>query len=124
MSKFTFNGDNTQELLASAKGKSPEKKLSKLEKLAKEKAQKKARIKTKCRHSLYLDQEIMHKLYTVSIKEGISVNDLILDSISDLVKGTEIDEESVLTYIENNMKKGKKKSTEEVSTESINRTND
>ena len=121
MSQYTFDGNNTEEMLKKAKGQNSEKKLSKLEKLAEEKAKKKAKTKSKRRHSLYLDEEIMHKLYTVSIKKGISVNDLILDSIIELVKGTEIDEESVLIYKRNNINKGRKK---EESTESISRTND
>ena len=44
MSKFTFGGNNTQEMLANAKGQSTEKKLSKLEKMAKEKSKNKKTI--------------------------------------------------------------------------------
>lgn len=122
MSKFTFGGNNTQEMLANAKGQSTEKKLSKLEKMAKEKSKNK-----KTRHSLYIDEEIMAKLYTVSMKTGVSVNDMILSLIEDEVKDVVIDEEKVVEYKYKNKAKGnraRKNITEEVNAEFINKTND
>lgn len=122
MSKFTFDGNNTQEMLAKAKGQSIEKKLSKLEKMAKEKSKNK-----KTRHSLYIDEDIIAKLYTVSMKTGVSVNDMILGLIEDEVKDVVIDEEKVVEYKDKNKGKGnriRKNSTEEVNIESINKTND
>lgn len=101
MSNFTFDGNNTQEMLASAKGQSTEKKLSKLEKMAKEKSKNK-----KTRHSLYIDEDIMAKLYTVSIKTGVSVNDMILSLIEEEVKDVVVDEEKVIEYKYKNKAKG------------------
>lgn len=122
MSNFTFSGGNTQEMLANAKGQSSEKKLSKLEKMAKEKSKNR-----KTRHSLYIDEEIMSKLYTVSMKTGVSVNDMILGLIEDEVKDVVIDEEKVVEYKDKNKAKGnriRKSSIEEVREEYISRTND
>lgn len=101
MSNFTFTGENTQEILANAKGKSLEKKLSKLEIMAKEKSKNK-----KTRHSLYIDESIMSKLYTLSIKTGVSVNDMIIALIEDEVKDVVVDEEKVFEYKDKNKKKG------------------
>ena len=122
MSKFTFGGNNTQEMLANAKGQSSEKKLSKLEKMAKEKSKNK-----KTRHSLYIDEDIMAKLYTVSMDTGISVNDMILDLIKEEVKDILIDEEKVVEYKYKNKAKGnrlRKKTVDEVNSETINKSND
>ena len=51
MSGLTFNGSSTQEMINNAKGEEKKIKLSKLEKLAKEKAKEKAKSNEKVRHS-------------------------------------------------------------------------
>ena len=104
MSGLTFNGSSTQEMINNAKGEEKKIKLSKLEKLAKEKA----KSNEKVRHSLYIDENIMFKLYTLSIKHNVSVNDMILELISDSVKNVAVDEEAVIQYKDKNKKKGKR----------------
>ena len=106
MSGLTFNGSSTQEMINNAKGEEKKIKLSKLEKLAKEKE--KAKSNEKVRHSLYIDENIMFKLYTLSIKHNVSVNDMILELISDSVKNVAVDEEAVIQYKDKNKKKGKR----------------
>lgn len=108
MSGLTFNGSSTQEMINNAKGEEKKIKLSKLEKLAKEKAKEKAKSNEKVRHSLYIDESIMFKLYTLSIKHNVSVNDMILELISDSVKNVAVDEEAVIQYKDKNKKKGKR----------------
>ena len=122
MSNFTFDAGSTEDMLKKAKGQSSEKKLSKLEKMAKEKSKHK-----KTRHSLYIDEDIMAKLYTVSMDTGISVNDMILDLIKEEVKDILIDEEKVVEYKYKNKAKGnrlRKKTVDEVNSETINKSND
>ena len=50
----------------------------------------------------------MFKLYTLSIKHNVSVNDMILELISDSVKNVAVDEEAVIQYKDKNKKKGKR----------------
>ena len=105
MSDFVFTGANTQEMIDKAKGKNPEKKLSKLEKMAQEMAKKKSKNK-KERLSLYMRRELIEKLYTASMTTGVSVNDMIIKLIEEEVKDTVIDEEKVVEYKERHKDKG------------------
>ena len=118
MSKYTFKGEDTQSMIDDATGNSPEKELSRLEKIAKQKSKNK-----KVRHSLYMDREIMEKLYTESMKTGVSVNDMIIGLIEDEVKNMVIDEEKVVDYENTHSKKGNRLRTNK-NVESTSKTND
>lgn len=100
---FTFDADNTTEMMKKAKGNKTEI-TSKLEKKLAQKGTK--GTKEKVRHSLYLDKNMMAKLQTLSMKYNLSVNNIILDLISKELADVQIDEELVMNFIEHNKNKG------------------
>ena len=102
MENYTFNGDNTDEMIKKAKGSDTSGVMSDLEKIAKSKM----KSRTKYRHSLYLSEEVMLKLQTISQKENVSINEMLLDIIVPQLARVEIDYDAVDAYQEKNKKKG------------------